>query len=85
MIAARWADATVGGDRLTDHPAYAQDSGEMTVTKASKILKVGERGIYHARNVLENSTPEAVAAVETGPADRVLRDYINKCAEIQLW
>jgi hypothetical protein len=57
MIAARWADATVGGDRLTDHPAYAQDSGEVAVTKASKTLKVGERGIYHARNVLENSTP----------------------------
>ena len=85
MIAARWADATVGGDRLTDHPAYAQDSGEVTVTKASKTLKVGERGISHANTILENGPPEAVAAVETGPAYRVLRDYINKCVRIQLW
>ena len=84
MIAARWADATVGDDRLTDHPAYMQNGQEVTVTKASKILKVGERGIYHAKNVLENRTPEAVAAVEIGPADRTSRELHRKCVEIQL-
>ena len=55
MIAARWTDATVGGDRMTDHTAPAQDGGEVTVTNASKTLGVGERGIYHAKNVLSDA------------------------------
>ena len=54
MIGARWANAEVGGDRMPDHSAYAQDGIEVTVTKASKVLKVGERGIYHAKTVLPN-------------------------------
>ena len=33
----------------------------MTVTLASKALNVGERGIYHARLVLEKGTPEEIA------------------------
>jgi hypothetical protein len=56
----------------------------VTVTKASKTLKVGERGIYHAKTVIENGTPEAVAAVETGPAERASLELHRKCAEIQL-
>ncbi len=43
-----------------DHPAYMRDGEEMTVTLASKALKVGERGIYHARIVLEKGTPEEI-------------------------
>ena len=62
MIGARWTDATVGGDRMTDHPARAQDGGEVTVTMASKALNVGERGIYHGRNILENGTQEEIDA-----------------------
>ena len=34
----------------------------MTVTKASRALNVGERGVYHAKNVLENGTPKEIAA-----------------------
>ena len=67
MIAARWADAEVGRPGNT---AQTQDNEEVTVTKASKTLKVGERGLYHAKNVLENGTPEAVAAVEIDPVTR---------------
>ena len=52
MIAAQWTAATVGGDRITDFTAPAQDDGEVTVTKASETLGVGKRGIYHAKNVL---------------------------------
>ena len=84
MIAARWADAEGGGDRIADHSAPAQGGGEVTVTKASKTLKVGERGIYHAKTILENGPHEAVAAVEIGPTDRASRERHRKCAEIQL-
>ena len=33
----------------------------MTVTVASKALNVGERGIYHARVVVEEGTEEEIA------------------------
>ena len=84
MIAARWTDAKVGGDRITDHTAPVQDGGEGTVAKASKTLNVGARGIYHAKYIIENGTPEAAAAVEIGPAERASRELHRKCAEIQL-
>ena len=57
MIAARWADAKVGRPGNT---ARAQDNEIVTVTKASKTLGVGGRGIYHAKNVFENGTPGLV-------------------------
>ena len=60
MIGARWASAEVGGYRRDD-PAYTQDNEEMTVPLASKALNVGERGIYHARIVLEKGSPEEIA------------------------
>ena len=58
MIAARWADAEVGRPVNT---AHTQDYEETTVTEASKALKVGERGIYHAKVVLSKGTPEEIA------------------------
>ena len=57
MIAARWADAEGGGDRMTDHPAHTQSGQEVTVTMASETLNVGERGIYHAKTILEKCGP----------------------------
>ena len=62
MIGARWANAKVG------NPAFAQDREEVTVTKASKILNVGERGIRHGKNILENGTPEEIDACDSGEA-----------------
>ncbi len=59
MIGARWANAEVGGNRM-NHTAYTQDGEGMTVPLASKALNVGERGIYHARIVLEKGTPEEI-------------------------
>ncbi len=53
---------------MTDHTAHTQGGGEVTVTNASKTLGVGERGIYHAKNVLENGTPEEIAACDSGEA-----------------
>ena len=44
MIGARWAGAK-GGGRRDLHRAYAQGAEEVTVTKASEMLNVGERGI----------------------------------------
>ncbi len=35
----------------------------MTVTVASKALKVGERGIYHAQVVLSQGTDESIETV----------------------
>ena len=65
MIGARWANAEVGGNRL-DHSAHTQDGEEMTVTLASKALNVGGRGIYHARIVLSEGTPEEIADCDSG-------------------
>ncbi len=48
MIAARWANAPVGGNRM-DHPAELQNGDEVTVTVASKALNVSERGIQFYR------------------------------------
>ncbi len=64
MIAARWADAEVGRPVNT---AHAQDNEEMTVTAASKALKVGERGIYHANVVIKEGTDEEIAAPQWEP------------------
>ena len=50
-----------------DHPANLQSGGEATVNKASKALKVGERGIYHAKVVILQGTPEAIAAPQWEP------------------
>ena len=68
MIGARWANAEVGrpaqvalcdlAHPLTVNTAQTQDNEEMTVPLASKALNVGERGIYHARIVLEKGSPE---------------------------
>jgi hypothetical protein len=49
MLGARWANAEVGRPVNTAHAQYNE---ETTVTVASKALKVGERGIYHAKIVL---------------------------------
>ena len=62
MIAARWADSKGGGFRWNSHLAHTQGAEEVTVTKASKTLNVGGRGIYHAKSDLENGTPEEIAA-----------------------
>ena len=58
--ASRWANAEIGRDQskvpigalTNDHSAYAPNGEEMTSTMASKGLKVGVRGIYHAQVVL---------------------------------
>ncbi len=50
-----------------DHPAELQNGEEVTVSMASKALKVGERGIYHAKVVLLQGTPEAIAAPQWEP------------------
>ncbi len=50
-----------------DHPAHAQYNEETTVTVASKALNVGERGIYHAKVVLFEGTPEEIAAPQWEP------------------
>ena len=62
QIAARWADAEVGRPNNT---AQTQDNEKVTVTNASETLNVGERGIYHAKTVLENGTPEEIAAANS--------------------
>jgi hypothetical protein len=67
MIGARWANAEGGGDRMSYHPAHAQGGEEMTVTKASKALKVGERGIFHAKHVIAEGTEEEIAAPQWEP------------------
>ncbi len=41
---------------MTNHSANTQGGNETTVTVASKALKVGERGIYHAKLVLAEGT-----------------------------
>ncbi len=64
MIGARWANAE-GGRPL--NPAHAQGYEETTVTAASKALKVGERGIYHAKDVLAGGAPEEIAAPPQEP------------------
>ena len=68
MIGARWADATVGGFRWNSHAAFTQDEKEVSIEAVCKALNVGERGIYHARNILENGTPEEIAACDSGEA-----------------
>ncbi len=64
MIAARWADAEVGRPL---NPAHAQSYEETTVTKASKAMNVGERGIYHANVVIKEGTDEEIAAPQWEP------------------
>ena len=68
MIAARWADAEGGGFRWDSHSANTQGESETTVTAASKALNVGERGVFHTKNVLENGTPEEIAAANSRAA-----------------
>ncbi len=51
----------------SSHSANMQDNEEVTVTVASKALKVGERGIYHAKDVLAGGTPEEIAAPQWEP------------------
>jgi len=65
MWRAEWADAEVGRPVNT---AHAQDNGKTTVPKASKVLNVGERGIYHAKYIIENGTPEEFAACDSAEA-----------------
>ena len=72
MIGARWANATGGGNRM-DHPAHMQGGEEVTVTKASRALKVGERGIYHAKVVLSDGTPEILIAAPPPPRTSATR------------
>ena len=57
MIGARWANSA----------AHAQQSVRTAVTATSKVLKVGERGIYHAKVVLSEGTPEEIAAPQWEP------------------
>ncbi len=54
MIAARWV-------LYGDLSARAQRNEKMSVTKASKQIEVGERGVYHAINVIANGTPEEIS------------------------
>ncbi len=67
MIGARWANAPVGGNRM-DHPAELQSGEEVTVTMASKALKVGQRGIQYGKVVLLEGTPEEIADCDSGKA-----------------
>ncbi len=57
MIGARWANSA----------AHAQQSVRTAVTATSKVLKVGERGIYHAKVVLSEGTPEEIATPQWEP------------------
>ncbi len=61
MIGARWANAKGGGFRWNSHPAYAQSENETTVPVVSKALKVGQRGIYHAKTVLSGGARTVVS------------------------
>ena len=49
MIAARWVLRA------------AQGGKKMTVSNASKQIEVGERGVYHAINVIQNGIPEEIS------------------------
>ena len=64
MIGARWANAE-GGRPI--NPAHAQGNEKMTVPLASKALKVGQRGIFHAKVVLSEGTSEEIAAPHREP------------------
>ncbi len=65
MWRAEWADAEVGRPVNT---AHTQDYEKVTITAASKVLSVGERGIYHAKYIIENGTPEEIAACDSAEA-----------------
>ena len=51
-----------------DHPAELQSGEEVTVTMASKALKVGKRGIQYGKVVLLQGTPEEIADCDSGKA-----------------
>lgn len=65
MVAAKLANMTVGGDKMSEHSANLQN-GAVSQSSAAKMLNVSTRSVAAASKVKDEGTAELAQAVERG-------------------
>src|SRR5690606_1395904 len=65
MVAAKLANMTRGGDRVSEQSRNS-DFAKVSVTDAASNLNVGRDSVLDARQVQQHGTPDMIADVESG-------------------
>jgi hypothetical protein len=68
MIAARLANDTEGGDRVSDH-SQKIDGGRISAGDAARLLHISRPQVFQAKTILQHGTPDEIAAVARGEAN----------------